>query len=192
MNRRNSYPVYYEDSSAARQLEYDYDYEYSQEEYEKFRKRKKKIDNLHDRRVKEQARKQRAEISRVRTLEKSRGINLFSCVLFCIGTILVYNLAVGYIDVCSNITKMENEISANESYYESLKSKNDSELEKINSSVDYRKIYDIASKDLGMVFAKDNQIIEFDDKETAYVRVYESIPDVPADNIVDDIVNNMK
>lgn len=199
--RRNSYPTYYESSNAARQLDYDYDEnyeygyeerEYSQEEFEKFQKRKKKLDNLHDKRIKEQKRKNRAEASRVRTLEKSRGINLFSCVLFCIGTIMVYNLAVGYIDVSSRITKMEKEIVACESNYDSLKSKNDSELEKINSSIDYRQIYDIASKELGMVFAKDNQIIEFDDKEASYVRVYESIPDVPAENIVDDVLDSIK
>ena len=104
----------------------------------------------------------------------------------------MYNLAVGYIDASSRITKMEKEISAYENDYASLKSKNDSELEKINSSIDYRKIYDIATKDLGMVFAKDNQIIEFDDTEASYVRVYESIPDVPVDNFIDDVLDSVK
>ena len=59
-------------------------------------------------------------------------------------------------------------------------------------SVNLQKIYNIATKDLGMVFANNNQIITYDNNESAYVRQYNDIQDEYGDNILDDIANVVK
>ena len=43
-----------------------------------------------------------------------------------------------------------------------------------------------------MVFANNNQIITYDNNESAYVRQYNDIQDEYGDNILDDIANVVK
>lgn len=169
-----------------------YEYDYSEHEYQRYVKRKDRIDRLHDKRVKAQARQERADAARLRRLENSRGVNMISCIIFCICAIAIYNLASSYLKVNSSITATQKEIAQVESDYDTLKAKNDSSLEEINSSIDLKSIYDIAVNELGMVFATDNQIIKYEDNEAAYVRDYEDIPDTQPNNPVEDIVDSIK
>lgn len=178
----------YEDGNAVRETSYDYDVDYDDDRQSR---RRKRIDRLHDKRIKEQAREERAKASRLRKLERSRGINLAACILFCIATAIVYNLARGYLDVNSSITAMEKQVAGIESSYDTLKAKNDSALEEINASVDLKAIYETAVNDLGMVFAQGNQIVEYEDNEASYVRNYEDIPEEEKNNIIDDILNSL-
>ena len=47
----------------------------------------------------------------------------------------------------------------------------------INSSIDLNKIYEIATKELGMVYARRDQVLLYDKTESEYVRQYEDIPE---------------
>lgn len=187
--RRNSIHSY-EDGNAARNIGYErnYNYDYEEADDERAARRREKVDNLHERRVKRQARVERANASRLRMLEKSKGITLVSCIAFVVCTVVMYNLASSYLEVNSSITAAQKEIVKVESECDALKARNDSKLEEINSGIDLKEIYDVATNELGMVFAGDNQIVEFDDNEASYVRNYEDIPDTLPDNVYDDIL----
>ena len=60
---------------------------------------------------------------------------------------------------------------------EKMKTENDALETSINSSIDLNKIYEIATKELGMVYARRDQVLLYDKTESEYVRQYEDIPE---------------
>ena len=68
-------------------------------------------------------------------------------------------------------------IETMEAHLEKLKAENDALETSINTSIDLNKIYEIATKELGMVYAKKNQVLLYDKTESEYVRQYEDIPE---------------
>ena len=143
-------------------------------------------------RERENAREERARQSRVRRLEHSRSMSFASFAVLAVAVLVMLYLCVGYIQAKSAVTSLNKEIVTTETEYNELKAKNDSNQKEIESSVNLQKIYNIATKDLGMVFANDNQIITYDNNESAYVRQYNDIQDEYGDNILDDIANVVK
>ena len=61
--------------------------------------------------------------------------------------------------------------------YVIMLTENDALETSINTSVDLNKIYEIATKELGMVYARKNQVLLYDKTESEYVRQYEDIPE---------------
>ena len=140
----------------------------------------------------ENAREERARKARVRRLEHSRSMNFATFAVLAVAVLVMLYLCTGYIQAKSAVTSLNKEIVTKETEYNSLKAKNDSNLKEIESSVNLQKIYNIATKDLGMVFANNNQIVTYGDSESAYVRQYNDIQDDYGDNILDDIANVVK
>ena len=58
---------------------------------------------------------------------------------------------------------------------DSLKAENNSYESEINSSIDYNEVYDIAVNELGMVYPSRGQVINYDSKESEYVKQYKDI-----------------
>ena len=54
---------------------------------------------------------------------------------------------------------------------------NDALETSINTSIDLNEIYEIATKELGMVYANKDQVLLYDKTESEYVRQYEDIPE---------------
>lgn len=216
------YLAEFENGNAVKDIDYDYDYdeydtrrelrrerleklheqrvrnqairereqrEYEQrQERERIRLEEKKRKDL----IKLNARKERAHASRLRQLENSRGINFLTCILFCIAAAVVYKLAIGYLDVNSSIKAKQKDIAIVQSDYETLKAMNDSTLEEIDSSIDLKSIYMTAVNELGMVFANENQVIEYENNESSYVRDFNDIPEIDKNNVIDDIISKLE
>ena len=140
----------------------------------------------------ENAREERARKARVRRLEHSKTMNFSTFAVLAVAVLVMLYLCTGYIQARSAVTSLNKEIVTKETEYNSLKAKNDSNLKEIESSVNLQKIYNIATKDLGMVFANNNQIVTYGDSESAYVRQYNDIQDEYGDNVLDDIANVVK
>ena len=60
---------------------------------------------------------------------------------------------------------------------EKMRTENDALETSINTSIDLNEIYEIATKELGMVYAKKDQVLLYDKTESEYVRQYEDIPE---------------
>lgn len=140
----------------------------------------------------ENAREERARKSRVRRLEHSRSMNFASFAVLAAAVMVMLYLSAGYIQAKSAVTNLNKKVVTKETEYNDLKAKNDSNLKEIESSINLQNIYNIATKDLGMVFANNNQIVTYDNNESAYVRQYDDIQDEYEDNILDDIANVVK
>ena len=82
-----------------------------------------------------------------------------------------------YLQLRSSITTRIGNIESLEQDVEALKAENDALETSINTYVDLDHIYDVATKELGMVYANKNQILLYDKTESEYVRQYEDIPE---------------
>lgn len=112
-----------------------------------------------------------------RNQERAMYVDLPYVVLLTIASMFTLYLCVSYLQVQSSITARMHNIERLESRLEKLKAENDALETNINTSVDLNKIYEIATKELGMVYAKKDQVLLYDKTESEYVRQYEDIPE---------------
>ena len=95
----------------------------------------------------------------------------FGYVLFLTASLLVAGfILIGYIRLQSEITASVKRIATMESTLNSMKTANDEEYSRIESSVDLDEIRRIAITELGMVYPDEDQIVTVPDEGNDYVR----------------------
>lgn len=97
-------------------------------------------------------------------------------VMLTIAAICTLYLCVNYLQVQSSITSRIHNIELLEQELETLKSENDALETSINTYVDLDYVYEVATQELGMVYANKNQVIMYNKTESEYVRQYDDIP----------------
>lgn len=112
-----------------------------------------------------------------RNQERAMYMDLPYVVLLTVASIITLCLCVNYLRVQSSITARMYNIERMENELEQMRAENDALETSINTSIDLGKIYEIATKELGMVYAKKNQVLLYDKTESEYVRQYEDIPE---------------
>lgn len=85
---------------------------------------------------------------------------------------------VGYRYLClkSSLDTHMSNIKTLETTLDTMRTENDALEKSIDTSVDLNKVYDIATKELGMVRVGRDNIIQYDKTESEYVKQYEDIP----------------
>lgn len=131
---------------------------------------------------------ERAEAARLKRLEASRGMNMPTCIAFTAILFAMMFLLIDYVSMKTDVIKVSKQIATKQEEYNSLKSKNDSKLKEIETSINLNEIAKIAVDELGMVKAEESQIIMFNKNESAYVRQYDDLPETAADNVFDDVL----
>lgn len=111
-----------------------------------------------------------------RNQEKALQMDQPFVIMLTIAAICTLYLCINYLQVQSSITARIHNIEVLESEIETLKSENDALETSINTYVDLDHVYEVATKDLGMVYANKDQVILYDKTESEYVRQYEDIP----------------
>ena len=112
-----------------------------------------------------------------RNQEKALHMDLPYVIMLTIASLCTLYLCVNYLHLQSSITGRMHAIERMEADLEKQRSENDALETAINTSVDLNQIYEIATKELGMVYANKNQVLLFDKSESEYVRQYEDIPE---------------
>ena len=112
-----------------------------------------------------------------RNQERAMYMDLPYVVLLTIASICTLYLCIQYLHVQSSITARMHNIEVMEAKLEKMRAENDALETSINTSIDLNKIYEIATKELGMVYARKNQVLLYDKTESEYVRQYEDIPE---------------
>lgn len=100
-------------------------------------------------------------------------------------TLLVLCLVLGavgyacysYLSVQSEITALKSEIAEVEQQIIILKNENAERLLEAETNVDLKKVYRIATKELGMVHPKKDQVITYQSKQSDAVKQYGNIPE---------------
>jgi cell division protein FtsL len=122
--------------------------------------------------------------------EQTMGIDLVSLMFLTAAIIVTMYVCVEYLQVQSGITGMSKEIVSLENQVLDLKNENATTLEQVNASVDLAYVYEVATKQLGMVHAKNNQVITYNGVKSDYVRQYDDIPSSDKSDFFDYILKN--
>lgn len=127
--------------------------------------------------IREPKRVKRPDYTVRRNQEKALQMDLPFLVMLTIAAILTLYLCVNYLKIQSSITSRIHNIETYEKELEVLKSENDALETSINTYVDLDYVYQVATEELGMVYANKNQIIMYNKTESEYVRQYDDIPE---------------
>ena len=109
--------------------------------------------------------------------ERAMYMDLPYVIILTLASICTLYLCVNYLHIQSAITARMHNIEAMEEKLEKMRTENDALETSINTSIDLNEIYEIATKELGMVYAKKDQVLLYDKTESEYVRQYEDIPE---------------
>ena len=112
-----------------------------------------------------------------RNRERAMAMDLPYVFLLAAACICTLYICVSYLHLQSGITARMHNIEHLEAQLEKMKTENDALETSINSSIDLNKIYEIATTELGMVYARRDQVLLYDKTESEYVRQYEDIPE---------------
>ena len=85
-------------------------------------------------------------------------------------------VCVNYVELQSRITSRSKNIAAMQKELADLREKNTTEYNAVMDSVNLDEIRERAQNDLGMVYASPDQVIEYENPATDYVKQYEEIP----------------
>ncbi len=112
-----------------------------------------------------------------RNQERAMYMDLPYVIMLTLASICTLYLCVNYLHLQSAITARMHNIESMEEKLEKMRTENDALETSINTSIDLNEIYEIATKELGMVYAKKDQVLLYDKTESEYVRQYEDIPE---------------
>lgn len=114
------------------------------------------------------ARKPNHEVrkNRDKASHMNAGYVLFLAAALCAAALILVN----YIQLQSDLTNLTRNVADRQSQLNSLKLLNDEEYNRIVSSIDLEEIKRVAMGELGMVYAQEGQIVEYEGKKTDYMR----------------------
>ena len=143
--------------------------------------RKKRATSVVERRVLQERTKILREREKNHLLQQERlkektSANLF--LVFCVTAMMFVmgGLCFHYIQLQTEVNTRIRKIEVEKTRLDKLRQKNDALQNAINTSVNPEEVYEIATKELGMVYPGENQVIEYKKSESEYVRQYENIP----------------
>ena len=109
--------------------------------------------------------------------KKNSVIDARFAVFLTVAMVVTLYSCVSYLKLQNAVSSQRSEISSMQTELSDLKDKNVATAERLSSSVDLNAIYNIATKELGMVYADDSQVVEYKNSNPDYVRQYKDIPE---------------
>lgn len=109
--------------------------------------------------------------------KKAMGISKAYVIFLSVAAFLALVVCVNYVQLRAELTSRSKNITALQEEYVALNEENTTKYNSIMDSVNLEEIRDKAMNELGMVYAAENQIIEYDDPSGGYIKQYEQIPE---------------
>ncbi len=135
--------------------------------------RKERLESVPDRRREADRRRQEQAAPKALPVQNWD----FKSLLVIVAAIAVtFFMCISYLEAQETITAMSKKAASLESEIMTLKNENDAAYNRIDSSVDLQYVYDVAVNELGMVHAKDNQVVAYNSRKSNSVRQYGEIP----------------
>ena len=110
--------------------------------------------------------------------ERALAMNLRYVVFLSVAAVLAVMVCVNYLKLQSSYTALQKEATRMETQLNTLRIENDTEYNRIMSSVNLEEIKQAAIGRLGMVYVKKEQIETYDASGRDYARQYMEVPDV--------------
>lgn len=111
--------------------------------------------------------------NRRKALRMSQGYVVF----LGVAAILALIVCVNYIQLQSKLTSRSKNIAALQEELADMKEENSTRYNSVMDSVNLDEIREKAQKDLGMVYASPDQVVEYQSPSSDYVKQYEEIPE---------------
>lgn len=125
----------------------------------------------------EREREQHREQHRKSKQKPRKKVSFISLLLTMTSIGLAMYMCISYIMLYSNVLTTEKEIATIESQIAELAADNEEAYESIETSVDLKDIYKIATNKLGMVHASKDQVYSYSNKRNDRVIQYSEIPE---------------
>ena len=116
------------------------------------------------------------EQAAVKTLP-AQNWDVTSLLMIIAAIAVTFFMCISYLETQKTITTMSKQAAVLEKEIMTLKNENDAAYNRIDSSVDLQYVYDVAVNELGMVHAKDNQVVLYNSRKSNSVRQYGEIPE---------------
>ena len=159
---RNYYERYQEDGNTVRKLQ--------PVERPEVDRRRQQLREEYDRR------QQKERLERSRRLERNRGIDLVALLFFTLALSFTVYMALGYLKAQATVRSLENGITSIKKEVMTLQDENQAIADNA-PTMSISEVYKVATEQLGMVLAKDNQIITYDSKKPDFVKQYSDVPE---------------
>ena len=111
-----------------------------------------------------------------RNQEKALRIDLPYLLILISASCCTLFICLNYLHVRTTMTRRMDHIKALEQELDALRAENDITQTRINTAVNLDYVYQIATEELGMVYANKDQVLMYHQTESEYVRQYEDIP----------------
>ena len=123
-------------------------------------------------------REQNASISRQALMNRERSLqmNLRYVVFLTVAAVLTVAICVNYLKLQAQYTSLQKDATRLETSLSELKLENDARYNRIISTVNLEEAKEAAMERLGMVYASEDQIVEYLETERDYVKQYQDLP----------------
>lgn len=111
-----------------------------------------------------------------RNRNRAKAFDLKYTIALTVATVFLFASCVNMLTIQADITEQRRQIAALESNLNELTDTNDETDKRLESSVDLPEIYDVATKELGMVYPKTGQVVSYEASNPDYVKQFKDIP----------------
>lgn len=112
-----------------------------------------------------------------RNRRQAMGINKGYVVFLAFAAVLMLVVCVNYVQLRSELTSRSKHITALQERLVALGEENTTKYNSIMDAVNLEEIREKALNELGMVYASDSQVIEYDNPTGDYIKQYDQIPE---------------
>lgn len=109
--------------------------------------------------------------------KRAKAFDLKYTVALVAATLFLFGACISMLTSQAELTEQRREIAALESNLNALKDSNDEMSKRLESSVDLTKVYDVAVKELGMVYPKNGQVVSYEASNPDYVKQFKDVPE---------------
>lgn len=117
------------------------------------------------------------------------AMNFFTLFILCFAIGGTLYTCVNYLKVQTGILENKQEITKLEKQLVKIQNENTAALTELNTSLDLKHIYEVATAQLGMVHPKENQVITYKSNKSDYVKQYADIPEDNSRSLLDKLLN---
>lgn len=130
-----------------------------------------------ERRVSEPPKKKKVSRQVRKNRKKALHMSPGYVVFLSVAAILALVICVNYVQIQSRLTSHSKNITALQEELANMKEENSTKYNAVMDSVNLEEVREKAQKDLGMVYATPEQVVEYQKPSTDYVKQYENIPE---------------
>ena len=137
----------------------------------------RKLSAVPEREVRPEQEKERKVNEKIqRNVKKAKAFDLQYTLMLVGATVFLFVSCISMLTLKANITEQRREIAMLESNLNALTDSNNETSKRLQSSVDLTKIYEVATRDLGMIYPDNGQVVSYEASNPDYVKQFKDIP----------------